>query len=68
MAHIDIIFFGTIAVWIVYSTAIMTFASLFGLEQAENLLLIGEMSFIGILLSVLGAGKVSKRFNKWLKE
>jgi hypothetical protein len=46
----------------------MTFASLFGLEHADNLLLIGEMSFIGILLSVLGAGKVSKRFNKWLKE
>jgi len=68
MAHIDFIFFGTIAAWIVYSTAIMTFASLFGLEHADNLLLIGEMSFIGILLSVLGAGKVSKRFNKWLKE
>lgn len=68
MAHIDFIFFGTIAVWIVYSTAIMLFASLFSLEQADNLLLFGEMSFIGILLSVLGAGKVFKRFNKWLKE
>ena len=68
MTHVDFIFFGTIAIWIVYSTAIMAFASLFGLEHADDLLLIGEMSFIGILLSVLGAGKVSRRFNKWLKE
>ena len=68
MTHLDVVFFGILGSWSLYSAAIMTIASIFGLEHADDMLLIGELSFIGLMLLVLGVAKISKRFRNWLKE
>lgn len=68
MTHLDVVFFGILGSWSLYSVAIMTIASIFGLEHADDMLLIGELSLIGLMLLILGVAKISKRFRNWLKE
>lgn len=66
MTHKDVIFFGTIGVWVVFIFAVLFGGETLGIEHADTLLLGGELVFVFILTAVLVVAKLVRRFGEWL--
>ncbi len=66
MTHKDVIFFSTLAVWVVFIFVVIVGGEALGIEHADTLLLGGELAFVFILTVVLVVAKLVRRFGKWL--
>lgn len=66
MTHKDVIFFGTLAVWVVFIFVIIVGGEALGIEHAGTVLLGCELVFVFILAAVLVVAKLVRRFGKWL--
>lgn len=66
MTHKDVIFFGTLGVWVVFIFVMIFGGEALGIEHADKLLLGGELVFVFILTAVLVVAKLVRRFGEWL--
>jgi hypothetical protein len=66
MKHKDVIFFSTLAVWVVFIFVIIVGGEALGIEHADTLLLGGELVFVFILTAVIVVAKLARRFGEWL--
>ena len=66
MTHKDVIFFSTLAVWVVFIFVVIIGGEAIGIEHADTLLLGGELVFVFILTAVLVVAKLVRRFGEWL--
>lgn len=66
MKHKDVIFFSTLAVWVVFIFVVIVGGEDLGIEHADTLLLGGELVFVFILTAVLVVAKMVRRFGEWL--
>lgn len=66
MTHKDVIFFSTLAVWVVFIFVIIVGGEALGIEHADTLLLGGELVFVFNLTAVLVVAKMVRRFGEWL--
>jgi len=66
MKHKDVIFFSTLAVWVVFIFVVIVGGEALGIEHADTLLLGGELVFVFILTAVLVVAKMVRRFGEWL--
>lgn len=67
MKHKDVIFFSTLAVWVVFIFVVIVGGEDLGIEHADTLLLGGELAFVFILTAVIVVAKLVHRFGKWLE-
>ena len=67
MKHKDVIFFSTLAVWVVFIFVVIVGGEDLGIEHADTLLLGGELAFVFILTAVIVVAKLAHRFGKWLE-
>lgn len=66
MTHKDVIFFSTLAVWVVFIFVVIVGGEALGIEHADTLLLGGELAFVFILTALLVIAKLVRRFGEWL--
>ena len=66
MTRKDVIFFSTLAVWVVFIFVIIVGGEVLGIEYADTLLLGGELAFVFILTALLVVAKLVRRFGEWL--
>lgn len=66
MKHKDVIFFSTLAVWVVFIFVIIVGGDALGIEHADTLLLGGELVFVFIMTALLIVAKLVRRFGEWL--
>ncbi len=66
MTRKDVIFFGTLGVWVVFILVIIFGGEALGIEHPDKLLLGGELVFVFILTAVLVVAKLVRRFGEWL--
>ena len=64
MKHKDVIFFSTLAVWVVFIFVVIVGGEDLGIEHADTLLLGGELVFVFILTAVLVVAKMVRRFGE----
>ena len=66
MTHKDVIFFSTLAVWVVFIFVVIVGGEALGIEHADTLLLGGELAFVFIMTAVLVVAKLVRRFGEWM--
>lgn len=66
MTRKDVIFFSTLAVWVIFIFVVIVGGDALGIEHGDTLLLVGELAFIFILTAVLAVAKLVRRFGEWL--
>lgn len=66
MTHKDVIFFSTLAVWVVFIFVVIVGGEALGIEHADTLLLGGELAFVFILTAMIVVAKLVRRFGDWL--
>lgn len=66
MTRKDVIFFSTLAVWVVFIFVVIVGGEDLGIEHADTLLLGGELAFVFILTALLVVAKLVRRFGEWL--
>lgn len=66
MARKDVIFFSTLAVWVVFIFVVIVGGDALGIEHGDTLLFGGEVAFVFILTAVLAVAKLARRFGEWL--
>lgn len=66
MTRKDVIFFSTLAVWMVFIFVVIVGGHALDIEHLDTLLFCGELAFMFILTAVLVVAKLVRRFGEWL--